>query len=687
MQLYTAAYNYCISSGMGGTSGIAAGAHLVGGELYTRVATYFERHLQGILQRMSSLSHEDLLQLYSQEWDRYTSGANFVHRMLIYLNRHWVKHEREEGRTDIHTVYTLALDQWKKHVFMPLQREEKVIEAVLHQIELQRNGKVIQSSLLKSVLDSCVSLGIDETDATRLNLDVYQSEFQQPFLQSTEAYYQAESQSFLASNSVTDYMKKAQTRLEEEENRVELYMHASSYDALMDVCRTELITNHAQTMWDRFGYLLENEMKDDLARMYALLSQIPGGLDPLREQFEAYVKRTGLETVSRDMEESSDVVDPSKYVHSLLRVYNHNMATVTSSFQSEAGFLAALDKACRSFMNINQVTGTSASRSPELLAKFIDGLLKKNTRGEDEQSVEESLDKAMIVFKYIEDRDYFQKFYAKFLSRRLVSFSSASIDAEESMISRLKEICGFEYTSKLQRMFTEAGLSKELNDRFQESGMQSNKDLNFYSFVLTSGVWPLQPPSSEFTMPDELQSTHDEFVKFYNTQHTHRQLTWLWHLSTNEIHTTYLPRKYIFSTSTYQTAILLLFNTHSVLTFDEIAEATRLEKSVLNAALLPMVKLKVLHLLDDSYSLNKDFKGKKVRMNLNIPVRAEQKSESAEVAKTVHEDRKVLLQATIVRIMKARKTLKHNLLLTEVISQLQARFQPKVPDIKKVGVT
>ena len=128
---------------------------------------------------------------------------------------------------------------------------------------------------------------------------------------------------------------------------------------------------------------------------------------------------------------------------------------------------------------------------------------------------------------------------------------------------------------------------------------------------------------------------------------------------------------------------MLLFNTQSVLTYDEIAAATVLDKNALNAALFPMTKFKLLLQLDDSYSLNTDFKAKKVRVNLHVPVRSEQKAESAEVAQTVHEDRKMLIQAVIVRIMKARKTYRHNLLLNEVIMQLQSRFQPKVPDIKK----
>lgn len=44
----------------------------------------------------------------------------------------------------------------------------------------------------------------------------------------------------------------------------------------------------------------------------------------------------------------------------------------------------------------------------------------------------------MVVFKFIDDKDVFQKFYSKMLAKRLVGQLSASDDAESSMISKLK---------------------------------------------------------------------------------------------------------------------------------------------------------------------------------------------------------------------------------------------------------
>lgn len=58
----------------------------------------------------------------------------------------------------------------------------------------------------------------------------------------------------------------------------------------------------------------------------------------------------------------------------------------------------------------------------------------------------------MTIFKYIDDKDVFQKFYSKNLANRLVRQRSASDEAEASMISKLKEVCGVDYTIRLQKM-------------------------------------------------------------------------------------------------------------------------------------------------------------------------------------------------------------------------------------------
>ena len=48
------------------------------------------------------------------------------------------------------------------------------------------------------------------------------------------------------------------------------------------------------------------------------------------------------------------------------------------------------------------------------------------------------------------------------------------------------------------------------------------------------------------------------------------------------------------------------------------------------------------------------FKSKKIRVNLNLPIKAEVKAESADVLKAVDEDRKYVIQATIVRYVTSR---------------------------------
>ncbi|KAG0231395.1 hypothetical protein BGW42_006523 [Actinomortierella wolfii] len=698
MDVYTVIYNYCTNSKSSQEHAPiqTRGASLGGRDLYLYLIRYFQKHLEGLRKECEQFMDVSLLEYYTKQWVKYTQASGFLHHLFMYLNRHWVRREIDEGRKQVNDVSTLTLTSWKECLFDHVQHN--VMAAVLQLIERQRNGETVETSLLRNVVESFVALGVDETDPTKSTLDVYRVHFEQPFVSATEVYYKMESERFLSENSVTEYMKKAEARLAEEENRVQMYLHPSTHRPLIQTCENVLVRGHAEIIWDEFQNLLNQDKQEDLYRMFSLLLRIPDGLEPLRTRFETHVRKAGLSAIEKIADESSEQLDPKVYVDALLEVHKKYNDLVQSAFRGEAGFVAALDKACREFVNRNKICKTSTSKSPEQLARFCDSLLRKSAKNPEEGDLEELLNNIMTVFKYVEDKDVFQKFYSKMLAKRLVNGTSASDDAEASMISKLKEACGFEYTSKLQRMFTDVGLSKELNDQFRERMAQnhdsSDMGVDFSIMVLGTASWPLQPPSTSFNLPDDLVKTYERFQKFYQDKHSGRKLNWLFQLSKADLRATYIKANkvgYTFQVSTYQMGILLQYNSALSYTLEELQTQTNLNMEQLAGALGILVKAKVLLLENGSnvgdagtrYELNMDFKSKKIRVNLNLPLKAEQKVETEETHKTIEEDRKLLMQAAIVRIMKTRKVMKHVNLMQEVITQLQSRFKPRVPDIKK----
>ncbi|THX02615.1 Cullin-domain-containing protein [Aureobasidium pullulans] len=721
MSLYTAIHNFCTAQkAVGQTTNLNAThrggqsshpapsipsstltydpAHLLGEDLYKRLNDYLKSHLASVHAEMVKHSDEALLSFYIKEWNRYTTAGTYNNHLFRYLNRHWVKREIDEGKKDIYDIYTLHLVRWKEDMFGTTQNA--VMDAVLHLVEKQRNGETIEQSQIKSVVDSFVSLGIDEQDSTKSTLDVYRIYFEKPYLESTEKYYAQESRQFLADNSVVEYMKKAEQRLEEEKERVPLYLLNEIMAPLMKTCEKALITDHCAILRDEFQVLLDHDKVEDMTRMYKLLARIPEGLDPLRSRFEAHVLRAGNAAVDKVASAAENALDPKTYVDALLEVHTKYSDLVQTAFNGESEFVRSLDNACRNYVNRNAVCKNGSTRSPELLSKHADTLLKKSQKSTEEDDMEQNLNQVMSVFKYIEDKDVFNKFYSKTLAKRLVQGTSASGDAETSMISKLKDASGFEYTNKLQRMFQDMQTSKDLNASYDD-WCKENLDeadrktaIDSYYNILGTGFWPLQPSNTPFTPPQDIARTYERFQNYYLSKHGGRKLTWLWHLCKGEIRANYVRMNkvpYTFQVSTYQMAILLLFNDSDTVTYDEMSEATKLNKDTLDPSVAIMLKARVLTAKPDgagqqsgtTYTLNQGFKNKKLKVNLNIAIRSEQKQEVEDTHKTIEEDRKMLMQSAIVRIMKSRKTMKHTQLVAEVISQIKNRFVPKVPDIKK----
>ena len=65
-------------------------------------------------------------------------------------------------------------------------------------------------------------------------------------------------------------------------------------------------------------------------------------------------------------------------------------------------------------------------------------------------------------------KDVFEAFYKKDLAKRLLVGKSASVDAEKSMLSKLKQECGAAFTSKLEGMFKDMELSKDVLLHFKQ---------------------------------------------------------------------------------------------------------------------------------------------------------------------------------------------------------------------------
>ena len=86
----------------------------------------------------------------------------------------------------------------------------------------------------------------------------------------------------------------------------------------------------------------------------------------------------------------------------------------------------------------------------------------------------------------VQGKDVFEAFYKKDLAKRLLLGKSSSTDAEKTMITKLKAECGSQFTNKLEGMFKDVDLSRDIMTSFRTS-------VSLSSFLLSGGccgqVW------------------------------------------------------------------------------------------------------------------------------------------------------------------------------------------------------
>ncbi|RCI03830.1 hypothetical protein CU098_007459 [Rhizopus stolonifer] len=189
-------------------------------------------------------------------------------------------------------------------------------------------------------------------------------------------------------------------------------------------------------------------------------------------------------------------------------------------------------------------------------------------------------------------------------------------------------------------------------------------------------------------------ATQRLYEKFYGSKFKGRKLIWQNALSSCSLMAHYPKGAKELIVSLSQAVILLLFNnTHKVsLSFTEIQNALNLDQKdavgLLSSLSTGNYKLIINESGNknisaiDKFSFNTEFESENVKVRVPPAVTEQATEETKDVEQKVHFNRQHQLEAAIVRIMKAKKTMDHNALVNELFTELKYPLEANAVKIR-----
>ncbi|KAL9125220.1 MAG: hypothetical protein Q9217_005538 [Psora testacea] len=691
---------------------------------------------------------EKLLRSLKEAWGDHNLCMNMITDVLMYMERVYCKDFRKPS------ILTASMGQFRDFVLRaPLHAEQdhdhtiaQILNAViLDQIHMDREGDVVDRALLKS----CVSMleGLYETEEEEESNKLYLTSFEPEFLSASREFYRKEGSSLLLDADAGTFCRHARSRANEEQDRCRSTLSPLTSPKIKAVVEAELIRKHLGEViaLENSGvrYMLDNDRLNELEMIYDLSARVDPEKQELKEAVRSRVVELGTEVnkpvgnttlttppkelgadAKKPYSEKADgerkasekpinqqTVAAIKWVDDVLQLKGKYDNILAVAFQGDQILQTAITRSFSHFIN-------GFERSSEYLSLFFDENMKKGIKGKTENEVDALLDQGITLLRYIQDKDMFERYYKKHLSRRLLMKRSISMDAERQMISKMKMTVGNTFTQRIENMFRDMGTSADLSAGYKlyvaSLGDPDPKRAEIEVSVLTSTMWPLETmmtplkegeQRSTCIFPSQIERIKQGFEKYYLGRHNGRQLTWQASMGTADLKATFPESKGTKKTrelnvSTYAMVILLQFNdipASESITCEEIQARTNIPMNDLTRNLQSLSVAPKTRILrkepmskdiepTDRFSFNENYYSPYNKVKVNVVAsgnRVEGVEERSETEKKNDDERQGVIDAALVRIMKQRKESTHMLLIQEVIQQLSTRFSPDISMVKK----
>lgn len=551
-------------------------ANIQGKELYDGLVSFYSRALPALREQI--LSARDTTLAYLQLWDRYSAVAAHVEAVFQYLDRFWVTREIEEKRAVLH-IYPLLWRAWDEHLLAGAveQRLFVFVEGCLaaeradyqrdHDMHVEANPlvvRVIQSyrtldcrrrALLTRPVDaiSCVpasSMLAKTSKAAGVS--------SRPFADRLLCWYwgqlERHCKSMLAAiTQQNGGMSVDLARLifkfwQDEGRRTHAYLAGASFPTADSARRiNQTMKNHLLVpVMQHFVDVLQAAVAGE-ENPVPTIQAIYDVLSPRRSLLLQLVPSVEAAFLLRFQARLPRVASSAKgeqvlmLISMLNAMFQEGRRIVLLGMKGDPNMYAALDAALRTFVSDSRAKESFAPTLPEYLVKWADRQLREG----DLAPSHPALLFVMTMVRFMEDRDLFQRCYARLLARRLLG-QQAVFDGEREQVflDLLASTYGKGFVAGTRKMLGDVELSLQLTQKFTNRTKRARLGFDLSFQILSSGAWPVSREHDAFPWDAHLEECLESFGAFYSEQFSSRLLAWSPVLTSAEVLATFAGRSF-----------------------------------------------------------------------------------------------------------------------------------------------